>query len=194
MHPEVSPHLADAMPEPAQTLQKPAYAVLSFLGVAAIAFIDSYTGFDISLSVFYAFPVIFGVWFVGRWIGALTALLAVAAWALADQISGHHYLSDWIPVWNACVRFSFLMLIVGGAYYTRQQLRQSQTRARALERALPVCTCCQKIRDEDGAWLDLETYALEHLSTQPVQKLCPDCAKRVYIQRVSPHESRTARA
>jgi hypothetical protein len=122
-------------------------------------------------------------------VGTLAALLAAATWLVADRFSGHHYSAGWIPIWNACVRFSFLMLIVQGAYYTRRQVQQSRARSNVLEQALPVCNCCKKIRDEDGAWLDVETYVLEHLSAQPAQKLCPDCAKRVYIQRVSPRET-----
>ncbi len=194
MHLDVPSPLADATLEPAHSLQKWVCTLLSLAGVAGIAAIDSLTSFEVSLSFFYAIPVIFSVWFVGRWIGALTALVGVASWALADQLSGHHYSSEWIPFWNVCVRFSFLMLIVAGAYYARQQLQQSRSRTAALEQALPVCTCCKKIRDEDGAWLDLETYAMERLSTHPAPKLCPDCAKRVYIQKVSPQEPGTTRA
>ena len=181
-------------PERSHPLQNSLYAALCLAGVVGVGVVDYETGFDVSLSVFYAMPVIFGVWFAGRWIGTLTALLAVCAWTLADRLSGHRFSSEWIPIWNACVRFSFLMLIVTGAYYTRRQMQESRARTIALEQALPVCNCCKKIRDEKGSWLDVETYVMEHLSTQPAQKLCPDCAKRVYIQKVSPHESPPTRA
>jgi hypothetical protein len=182
------------MTEPISSLQKVLFAAFCFAGIVCVGMVDYLTAFDMSLSVFYAVPVIFGVWFVGRWTGICSALLAVAAWSLADRLSGHQFSNGWIPIWNACVRLSFLMLIVTGAYYTRRQLQQTQARTVALERALPVCTCCKKIRDEEGAWLDVETFVMEHLATQPAQKLCPDCAKRVYIQKVSPQDTGTVRA
>lgn len=179
------------MPETAPFSQKVFVTTLALLGVMGVGLADYWTAFDVSLSVFYALPVIFGVWWGGRWTGTLAALLAVGAWSLADRLSGHQFSNEWIPLWNACVRFSYLLLIVTGAHFTRRQLQQSQARTKALEQALPICACCKKIRDEEGAWLDVETYVMEHLSPRPAQKLCPDCAKRVYIQKVSPQEPRT---
>jgi len=161
-------------------------ATASFAGILGVGVVDSVAGFDVSFSVFYALPVIFGVWFAGRWIGSLMTLIAVGIWALADLYSGHHYASQWIPVWNACVRFSFLMLIVHGAYYTRKQVQRTEARTAALEQALPVCTCCKRIRDEDGTWVDVETYVAEHLAALPEHKVCPDCSKQIYITKVAP--------
>src|SRR5438309_1303976 len=128
-------------------LPKWLFAAISLGGVLGVGVVDYFTGHEVNLSVFYALPVIFGVWFAGRWIGSLIALFAVITWVLADQIAGHQYASHWIPIWNACVRFSFLMLIVTGAYYTRKHLQQTQARTAALEQALPICTCCKRIRD-----------------------------------------------
>jgi hypothetical protein len=175
------------MPDLRPSLSQPLATILALAGVLGIGTIDFLTGFDVSLSFFYALPVIWSVWLVGRGTGGGVALLSALAWAMADKYSGHHYSSQWILVWNAGVRFCFLLLIVTGTYYTRKQVAQNQARSVILERTLPVCTCCKKIRDEEGAWLDVETYVMEHLSAHPTQKLCPDCAKRVYIQQVSPN-------
>jgi len=171
------------------TISASVAVVLTFGCILLVGFADYYSGFEVSLSVFYALPIAFGVWYSGRLTGTVAAIVAVAAWILADHLAGHHYQNDWIPVWNAFVRFAFLMLIVTGAYYTRLQLRQSRARTAALESTLPVCTCCKRIRGEDGAWVDVETYIAEHFPTEPEAKVCPDCSRNLYVDKVSPHSA-----
>jgi hypothetical protein len=167
-------------------IPKPLAALAAFAGVVLVGCVDFFTGFDVSLSVFYAMPIILAVWTIGRGYGVFIALIAVGFWFTADRYSGHHFSTPWIMVWNSCVRFCFLMLIVMGSYYARRQLDQTRARAEALEQALPVCHSCKKISDEHGSWVDVETYLAEHLPTRPETKLCPDCAKRLYIDKVSP--------
>ncbi len=173
---------------------KPLSAAVSFLGILLVGVLDFFTGFDVSLSVFYAVLVILAVWSLGRGAGTAAALLAVTVWSLADHLSGHTYATQWILLWNAVVRFSFFMLVVFGAYYSKHHLELTTARAEALEQVLPVCGCCKKIADEHGAWVDVETYLSEHLSTRATMKLCPDCSRKVYIDKVSPNSVATAKS
>ena len=162
--------------------------------VVLVGVVDRWTGNEVNLSVLYALPVILAVWSADRWIGVLTAIAATVAYLMEDYFGGQHRSAPWIVAWNACVWFSFLMLIVTGAYYTRKQTRESEAGTAALERTLPICACCRKIRDDDGAWLDAETYVVEHFSTKLESKLCPECAKGVYIRKVSPQPRSSASA
>jgi len=148
--------------------------------------VDFFTGFDVSLSVFYAILVIAAVWSLGRVGGVFAAFYSVALWTVADHFSGHPFASDWILLWNAAVRFSFFSLVVVGADHTKRHLESAEARSEALEQVLPICNCCKKIADEHGAWVDVETYLGEHLSSRPSMKLCPDCSRKVYIDKVSP--------
>ena len=165
---------------------KPLSGAAAFLGITLVGTIDVFTGFEVSLSVFYAIFVIAAVWSLGRVAGGCAAFYAVSLWTAADHFSGHPFASDWILLWNATVRFSFFLLVVVGAVHTKRHLESVEARSEALEQVLPICTCCKKIADEHGAWVDVETYLGEHLSSSPTMKLCPDCSRKVYIDKVSP--------
>ncbi|HEV7405277.1 MAG TPA: response regulator [Chthoniobacteraceae bacterium] len=54
--------------------------------------------------------------------------------------------------------------------------------ARRLERLLPMCCYCKKIRDDASAWHDLETYLLQQGEFDFSHTYCPDC----YTEMVEP--------
>ena len=121
-------------------------------GCIAVGFLDYLTGYEVSMSVFYALPVIFAVWFCGKTSGILIALLGVAEWFLSDRASGHHYSHEWIRVWNGMVRFAYLNLIVIGSAAARAQIEKKSAEIKVLRGILPICTECKRVRDEMGHW------------------------------------------
>ena len=56
---------------------------------------------------------------------------------------------------------------------------------KTLQGVLPICASCKKIRDDDGAWQQLETYISQHTDTQFSHGICTDCMEKLYpeIQR-----------
>ena len=81
--------------------------VVAFVLVAAI---DTATGPELSLSVFYLVPVALVSL---RWRGAagqLAAVVAALAWMAIDLGSGATYSNPLIAFWNAAVRFGFFSL------------------------------------------------------------------------------------
>lgn len=189
------------MIDPALPLEHPSstgrwvvVVLASYAGIAAVGAIDCMVGVDVSFSFFYALLVGAAVWFGNRTCGVLGALLAVGAWSFADHYSGSSHVSFAVPLWNACVRFGFMMLIVGGAYFARKQLLQSEARTAVLEQTLPICAGCRRIRDEDGAWMDVESYLAERCECLPERKVCPDCAKQLYIERAAPRRTGVVQA
>jgi CHASE3 domain sensor protein len=44
---------------------------------------------------------------------------------------------------------------------------------------LPICSSCKKIRDEDGAWNSVDTYAMERTEPTFMDSLCPNCRERL---------------
>jgi signal transduction histidine kinase len=83
-------------------------ACATSLGVAAV---DFYTGPLIAFSIFYLPPIMLVSWFVGRRAGLALAVFCALAWLLADEFTSHSPLL-WIPLWNACVRLAFFLLVV----------------------------------------------------------------------------------
>jgi PAS domain S-box-containing protein len=51
------------------------------------------------------------------------------------------------------------------------QEKQIQT----LQRLLPICMFCKKIKKDDGAWEELDRYVREHSDTDFSHGFCPDC-------------------
>ena len=44
-----------------------------------------------------------------------------------------------------------------------------------LEGVIPICAYCKKIRDDEGAWFQLEQYIQEHSEAQFSHGICPNC-------------------
>ena len=62
---------------------------------------------------------------------------------------------------------------------TAERILDSALRVSQLERLLPICSYCKKIRDEQKTWQPLEGYIQEHTGSEFSHSVCPDCYQRV---------------
>jgi GAF domain-containing protein len=64
----------------------------------------------------------------------------------------------------------------------REHLREHLQRAlgRILSGLLPICASCKRIRDEEGAWHQLEEYLHHHSEVRFTHGLCPECTRTLY--------------
>jgi len=53
---------------------------------------------------------------------------------------------------------------------------------RLLSGLLPICAGCKKIRDNRGAWQQMESYISHHSQATFSHSLCPDCARFYYSE------------
>lgn len=60
------------------------------------------------------------------------------------------------------------------------ELRLALNEVKKLSGLLPICCSCKKIRNDQGYWLQIETYVQEHSSAEFSHGICPDCAKKLY--------------
>jgi hypothetical protein len=60
------------------------------------------------------------------------------------------------------------------------ELREAQTGIHALQNFLPICSCCKKIRDEQGRWNPVETYFKDRTGVQFTHSICPECHQNLY--------------
>jgi PAS domain-containing protein len=51
-----------------------------------------------------------------------------------------------------------------------------------LQKMLPICANCKKIRDDKEYWQHVESYLNAHLDIEFTHGLCPECAKALYPQ------------
>jgi len=75
--------------------------------VALIGLLDYLLSWQISLSVFYVYPIAIAAWYVGPGFAYLLSILSVALFTFGDLASDFPY-SNWlIPLWNGAVRLVF---------------------------------------------------------------------------------------
>ncbi len=85
---------------------------LSLAVVLAVAFLDWFTGWEVSFSALYLVPIAFGTWFIRRRWGVVMAILSSLLWLTADVISGIHYTSVGVGIWNTIIRTVWMTVLV----------------------------------------------------------------------------------
>lgn len=58
------------------------------------------------------------------------------------------------------------------------ELQTALDTIRTLHGIIPICSSCKKIRDDHGAWNQLETYISQHTDAAFTHGICPECARR----------------
>jgi exonuclease VII small subunit len=63
-----------------------------------------------------------------------------------------------------------------------KELQQLMSEVSTLQGILPMCSCCKKIRNDDGYWDRVENFITEHTEAQFSHGICPDCIKELYSE------------
>lgn len=66
--------------------------------------------------------------------------------------------------------------------YSRQALESAAAKISSLEKLLPICSYCKKVRSDKNYWQEVEVYISEHTDTMFSHSICPDC----YNKHVKP--------
>lgn len=59
------------------------------------------------------------------------------------------------------------------------ELEEALTRVKRLERLLPICMYCKKIRDEQDSWQQIESYISSHSDAEFSHGICADCYESI---------------
>jgi PAS domain S-box-containing protein len=62
------------------------------------------------------------------------------------------------------------------------ELQEALRQVKTLSGLLPICASCKRIRDDQGAWLPVETYIRERSNAEFTHGLCPECIRKLYPQ------------
>lgn len=57
----------------------------------------------------------------------------------------------------------------------RQDLETAVEKIRSLEKLLPICSYCKKVRSDKNYWQEVEVYISEHTDTMFSHSICPTC-------------------
>jgi PAS domain S-box-containing protein len=60
-----------------------------------------------------------------------------------------------------------------------RELRSALAEVKVLQKILPICMYCRKVRDDVDFWDDVETYIAKHTETRFSHRICPPCYERV---------------
>ncbi len=61
-----------------------------------------------------------------------------------------------------------------------RQLQQALSEVKTLRGFLPICANCNKIRDDEGYWQQIENYIEQHSDAVFSHGICPDCSESLY--------------
>jgi hypothetical protein len=62
------------------------------------------------------------------------------------------------------------------------QLLQALTEIKTIRGMIPVCAWCKKIRNDVGAWEQMEYYISKHSDATFTHGACPECAKKLAVE------------
>ncbi|MDY0152538.1 MAG: response regulator [Candidatus Cloacimonas sp.] len=57
----------------------------------------------------------------------------------------------------------------------RQALEAAAAKITSLEKLLPICSYCKKVRTDQNYWQEVEVYISDHTDTMFSHSICPDC-------------------
>ena len=60
------------------------------------------------------------------------------------------------------------------------ELKEALDNIKTLRGLLPICAGCKNIRNDDGYWIQVESYLKSHSDLNFTHSICPDCVKKLY--------------
>lgn len=107
----------------ASITNKFAVSLISFVIIILIGFLDWYTGYELTLSIFYLIPVSLLAFYKNTTIPQLVinSFLAALAWFIADIYTSHPYTSLFFPLWETFARLVIFLSISILIYYLKKE-------------------------------------------------------------------------
>jgi len=159
------------------------------IAAAAVLLLDALTPAGLTVSILQVLLVWMGtLWLPSR------QLMLVAAVCAAFAVLGFHVSpaagpATWVERSNLLICLGSIWLLTltclrqraaeEARLKARRELAHSQETVRMLSGLLPICAWCRKIRNEEGAWEDLETYIHNHSRAEFTHGMCQECAARL---------------
>lgn len=73
-------------------------------------------------------------------------------------------------------------------------LEEALTQVQTLQRLIPICASCKKVRDDQGYWHQVETYIGHHAAVEFSHGLCPNCRAALFPDMVAQNSQFTSAA
>jgi hypothetical protein len=160
----------------AKTLAHP----VVWIAIAVIVlFLDWLAGPAINFPFVFIFPVALAAWHRGFRAGALFAL------GLPLVRFGFNFFRDtpWSDLVSAINLGIRVLVLCSFAWMIAQTVKQ-QRQIKTLERLLPICAWCGKIRDNKNAWQRLDSYLAARTDLSFSHTICSECSAKHLSQQL----------
>jgi diguanylate cyclase (GGDEF)-like protein len=94
-----------------ESRSKAFWSVTGVFLLILIGFADHYSGFEVSVTLFYLLPIGICAWFVSGRMGLVISAASALTWLVADYSSGLTYSSNSIFIWNTLIRLGFFVVV-----------------------------------------------------------------------------------
>jgi hypothetical protein len=164
--------------------------ILTIVAASAIMALDALT--PLGLAVWVLQVVL--VWIASLWASPrqmiTVAILCSTYIVLAHWLSPSDGTTRWVGVTNLLLGLAAVAAITHTCLRQRateqarrkaaSELARSQATVRILRGLLPVCAWCKRIRNDGGAWEQMETYIRNHSQADFTHGMCEECALRLH--------------
>ncbi len=113
---------------------KPVIAALALAMIVLISWLDSLTGWQISLGVFYGLPILLVVWYLGKNWAIATCGVCMLGWMISNW-GGIPNFSKGAYIWASLSRLVYFIAMAIGGAAVRKQREMDAARIAALEHA-----------------------------------------------------------
>jgi diguanylate cyclase (GGDEF)-like protein len=87
------------------------WLALGMIIAICVGILDYLTGWELSVSLFYLFPIVLVTWYTNKNAGLVFSGISALMWFLADVSSGHAYSEPVLRYWNALIRLGFFVVV-----------------------------------------------------------------------------------
>lgn len=125
--------------------------------VLCIGWLDKSTGWEWSLFVFYALPILLVVWYGDRFTALLFALVCTGVWWWAN-VGQHPYSTDWGYAVATLSRLAYFLFVAIGGAALRHERDVDKQRVKALEHARELEKDIVRISEEEQRRIGQELH------------------------------------
>jgi len=150
--------------------------------------LDWASGYELQFFVFYFIPITLAGWYCGLARTLVVSTLCGGLWYAIDVFSGHPYSTWFFSCWSAMIRITSFLIngysvvrikeLLLSSRKEKDDLRRALTDIAALEKLLPICATCKRVRHDEGYLQQADEYLRKHPEAFRSLGLCSACAAK----------------
>lgn len=94
--------------------------------ILALGMLDYLTGSEISISLFFFFPIAVATWYLGPRYGGAFSLLSATVWILNGRMHGIAYSTEFARYWGLGMHLAYYALVVLASNYLKNVLKMTR--------------------------------------------------------------------